>query len=316
MTRRTFVAHVWIAALLAAGCGDGSGGGRQFRSIGTAGTGGIYYPLGGTIASRLSVLDSASQYTAEVTGGSVENIARLNARQMDLGIALSVTMYEAYRGIGDYDEPISGLRVVAPLYPNVTHVMVPEGSEVTDVSQLRGGRVSVGSAGSGTEQASRQLLLAHGITYDDVDVQYLTFTESANALRDGAIDGSIVSVGYPAAAVLEATTTGGARLLALSDEAVETMTSTYPYYSRGQLPGGVYPGASEPLQTVAMMNWVISMDHLDVPVVNHVLGILENERDILIRVSRMVEQMDFTSLDLAPIPLHPATEEWLADREQ
>jgi TRAP transporter TAXI family solute receptor len=315
VTRRNLIACAFIAALAAAGCGEGSSGGRQFRSIGTAGTGGIYYPLGGTIASRLSVLDSTSQYTAEVTGGSVENIARLNARQMDLAIALSVTMYEAYRGIGDYDEPIPGLRVVAPLYPNITHVMVPEGSTVTDISQLRGGRVSVGSAGSGTEQSSRQLLLAHGISYDDINVQYLTFTESANALRDGAIDGSIISVGYPAAAVLEATTTGGARLIALSDEAIETMIATYPYYSRGELPGGIYPGADEPVQTIAMMNWIISMDHLEAPVVNHVLGILQNEREILIRVSRMVEQVDFASLDVAPIPIHAATEQWLADRD-
>ena len=315
MTRRHLIACACIAALAAAGCGDGSGGGRQFRSIGTAGTGGIYYPLGGTIASRLSVLDSTSQYTAEVTGGSVENIARLNARQMDLAIALSVTMYEAYRGIGDYDEPIEGLRVVAPLYPNVTHVMVPERSTVTDVSQLRGGRVSVGSAGSGTEQSSRQLLLAHGISYDDISVQYLTFTESANALRDGAIDGSIISVGYPAAAVLEATTTGGARLIALSDEAIETMIATYPYYSRGELPGGIYPGADDPVQTIAMMNWIISMDYLEAPVVNHVLGILQNEREALVRVTRMIEQLDFASLREAPIPVHAATEQWLADRE-
>ena len=315
MTRRHLIACACIAALAAAGCGDGSGGGRQFRSIGTAGTGGIYYPLGGTIASRLSVLDSTSQYTAEVTGGSVENIARLNARQMDLAIALSVTMYEAYRGIGDYDEPIEGLRVVAPLYPNVTHVMVPERSTVTDVSQLRGGRVSVGSAGSGTEQSSRQLLLAYGISYDDIDVQYLTFTESASALRDAAIDGSIISVGYPAAAVLEATTTGGARLIPLSDEAIETMIATYPYYSRGELPGGIYPGADEPVQTIAMMNWIISMDYLEAPVVNHVLGILQNEREALVRVTRMIEQLDFASLSEAPIPIHAATEQWLADRE-
>ena len=92
------------------------------------------------------------------------------------------------------------------------------------------------------------------------------------------------------------------------------MTSTYPYYARGELPGGIYPGADEPLQTIAMMNWIISMDYLEAPVVNHVLGILENEREILVRVSRMVEQVDFAFLDDAPVPLHSATEAWLADR--
>ena len=90
------------------------------------------------------------------------------------------------------------------------------------MSDLAGGRVSVGAAGSGTEQMSRQILEAYGFSYDDVQPQYLTFNESATALKDGAIDAAIISVGYPAAAVLEATTTGGARLLAMEPDRIRS----------------------------------------------------------------------------------------------
>ncbi len=311
MIKRLAVSSALIALASVAGCGEGSGGGRQFRSVGTAGTGGIYYPIGGAIASRLSLRDSTSQYTAEVTGGSVENINRLNARQMDLGIAFSQTIYDAYNGVGEYDQPVSGLRIVAPLYPNVTHIVVPEGSDAADLTDVRGGRVSVGSAGSGTEQFSRQLLAAHDITYDDIDVRYLTFTESASALRDGAIDAAIISVGYPAAAVLEATTTGGARLLPLSDAALTRMMTDYPYYMRSEIPGGSYPGVDDPLPTLALMNWFIAMDDLDASVVEHLLNILNDEKEDLTRVHRMVAQVELSALDTSPIPLHAATESWL-----
>ena len=123
-----------IAAALVvfvAGCGEGSGGARQFLSIGTAGTGGIYYPLGGAIASRLSVADPDRQYTAEVTGGSVENMNRVANGAMDIGFSMATTVYEAFHGGSGFENPLANLRVIAPLYANVVHVVVPDNSAVT-----------------------------------------------------------------------------------------------------------------------------------------------------------------------------------------
>ncbi len=148
-------------------------------SLGTGGTGGIYYPLGGALASLLSLSDSSRQYTAEVTGGSVENVNRLREGQIDIGFALSVSAYEAYHGGQDYVEPFETLRIVAPLYPNLVQVLVPRGSRATSLEELAGKRISVGSAGSGTEQVARQLLEAYGMSYDDVEERFLTFSESA-----------------------------------------------------------------------------------------------------------------------------------------
>jgi len=291
------------------GCGGG-GGGRQFLSLGTGGTGGIYYPLGGALASRLSARDSLRQYTAEVTGGSVENVNRLREGQIDMGFALSVTAYEAYEGGNDYPVPFRGLRVVAPLYPNLVHILVPRGSSVTSVADLEGGRISVGSAGSGTEQMARQILEAYGLSYQDVDARYLTFSESAASLRDGAIDAAIISVGYPAAAVLEATTTGGARLIPVGAKEVQVLRSRYPYYSAGAIPAGVYPGVTEAIPTVAMMNWIVAREDLDEVVVRNLLGILRDEKAELEQVHEMVRQIDLATLQDAPIPLHAGARGW------
>ena len=295
---------------LAAAC---SGEGRRaFMSIGTGGTGGVYYPLGGALASRMTLADSGRQYTAEVSGGSVENVNRVLAGQVDLGFALSVTVYEAYHGAGE-GERGRRLRVVAPMYANLIHVLVRDGAQIGSLAGLRGKRVSVGSAGSGTEQTSRQILESQGLTYEDIQEEYLSFSESAAALKDGALDAAVISVGYPAAAVLEGTTAGGVGLLELSEAEVAEIVRRFPYYDAALIPSGVYPGVDAPVRTVGMMNWLVARDDLPDEVVDILLNILGGEGVSLERVHEMARQIDMNALGRAPAPLHPATEAWLRE---
>jgi TRAP transporter TAXI family solute receptor len=294
------------------GCGgDGGPGRQQFLSLGTAGTGGIYYPLGGAITSLLSVEDTLRQYTAEVTGGSVENVNRLREGQIDLGFALAVSVFEAYHGGQDYGEAFDSLRVLAPLYANMVHVLVPRNSTANSMGDLAGARISVGAAGSGTEEVSRQLLSVYGMTYDDVDARFLTFSESSASLRDEAIDAAIISVGYPAAAVLEATTTGGARLLSFEEDRIAALQERFPYYAPGTIPMGTYSGMDRDVATVAMMNWIVARAGLEDEVVIRLLDTLRDKKPELEQVHEMARQIDLSALSDAPIPLHLAAESWL-----
>ena len=300
-----------ITALFAISCGGEPAGGRaRFLSLGTGGTGGIYYPLGGALASLLSLVDSSRIYTAEVTGGAVENIHRIRAGQIDFAIATANTVYEAYFGSPDFGEPVDDLRIIAPLYPNPTHVLVSANSEAEDIEDFRGLRVSVGAPGSGTEQLSRTILEAHGLTYEDVDVRYLTFNESASALRDRVIDAAIISVGYPAAAILEATATGGARLLAMSPDRIQDLMARHPYFGAGEIPAGIYPGVTEPLATAVVLNWIVAPERLPEEVALNVLSILTDGREDLERVHDMALQINLDYLLDAPIPLHRGTQRW------
>jgi hypothetical protein len=302
-------------ALGAVGCGEGRA--RLFLSIGTGGTGGIYYPLGGALANRLSQADSTRRFTAEVTGGSVENVNRVAAGEMDLGFTLSTTLVEAYTGGQDFPRALTELRIVAPLYPNVTHVLVGRDQEIRSIADFRGRRVSVGAPGSGTEQISKQMLETAGLTYEDVDERFLSFRESTDALRDGAIDGAILSVGYPAAAVLEAATSGAVRLLAVDEAHIETLMTQYPYYRVGTIPAGAYPGLDRSLRTVSVMNWIVGTTGLDGEVVVSVLRTLDEERARLEQVHGIAAQVDLAVLrDRAPIPLHDAASQWLERRPE
>ena len=301
----------WTALALGTGCGGEAP--ADFRSIGTGGTGGVYYPLGGALASELSLADPGRRYTAEVTGGSVENVNRILQGQIDLGFALSVTVFRTYQDAAE-GEPGRRLRVVAPVYPNRIHILVRDGAGIESLADLRGARVSVGSAGSGTEQTSREILASQGLGYDDVDEEYLSFSESAAALKDGALDAAILSVGYPAAAVLEATTAGGVELLALAPDEVAALVDERPYYEAARIPSGVYPGVSEPVPTVAMMNWLVARDDLPVEIGAALLNILGQERVNLERVHPMAGQIDLSALERAPAPLHESALRFRAAR--
>jgi hypothetical protein len=157
---------------------------------------------------------------------------------------------------------------------------------------------------------SRQQLEAYGLGYDDVEERFLSFSESAAALRDGAIDAAVLSVGYPAGAVLEALTAGGIALLPIDASGLARLRERYPYYAAGAIPPGVYPRMGEPVATAAMINWIVGRADLDSAVVADLLNILGPERVSLVQSHEMARQIDLATLGDAPIPLHATTAAW------
>ena len=283
-------------------------------SIGTGNTGGIYYPFGGALASRLSSEFPDRQFTAEVTAASVENVKRLAQDQIDLGFTISITAFQAYNGSADFPERVENLRIVAPLWPNPVNVLVGGNSDIESLNDLRGERVSVGSGGSGTEQVARELLEAHGMTYEDIQPFYLGFTETSAAIRDGSISAGFLEVAYPASAVLEATTTGNVRILPLQGPELQGFLAEWPVFFETVIPAGSYPGVTEEIPTIAELNWIVAREDLDGEIVRRILDLLQEEREQMMQVNPVVEQIDLQELRRAPIPLHPAAEAWVAER--
>lgn len=310
MTRADTVALTTVLLVVACACAvPEEGAGRRFGSIGTAGTGGIYYPLGGVLARMLSERVEGMRFTAEVTGGSVENLNRVASGDIDLGMAIGTTLAKAMEGpeATRYDS----LRIVAPLYPNLAHLLVARGSGIESLRQIAGKRVSVGAAGSGTEQMSRDLLSVLGLALNDIKPRYLSFSESSAALRDGSIDAAMLSVGYPAAAVLEATTASNVRLIGLESGQLEMLIRRFPYYAPATLPAGAYPGVHTELPTVSMMNWIFATVDLEAEIATAVLESLSEGLEQLQQVNQIAAQIDLGALSRAPLPLHPATAAWL-----
>lgn len=300
------------AGALLGGCGEApSRPNDHVIEIGTGGTGGVYYPLGVAIAGRLARGDTLRSYLVETTGGSLENIRRVLRGDLDLGFAISTTVFEAYAGGQDFDAPQTRLRIVSPLYPNLSHLLVSTASGIEGVADLRGRAVSVGSAGSGTEQVSRHLLEAYGLDYTMVEQRFFGFDASVAALRAGEIDAAILSVGLPAPAVTDVLATGEAHLVPLDAEHVRMLADRYPYYSQGVIPAETYPAQPRDVPTLLVLNWIVARDDLDADVAYAILDMLNSERELLREAVGIDGQINPANLLAAPIPLHPAVRAWL-----
>ena len=178
----------------------------QFLNLATGGTAGTYYPLGGAMAEIWNQNVSGVDASVQATGASVANVNMMAQGQVDLALIQNDIAFYADQGQEMFQRPIGNLRGIANLYPEVIQIVARADAGIRSVDDLKGKRVAVGDAGSGTEANARQILGAAGISYDDITVRYLSFAEASNNLRDGHIDAAFVTAGIPTAAIQDVAT--------------------------------------------------------------------------------------------------------------
>jgi TRAP transporter TAXI family solute receptor len=182
-------------------------------SIATGGTGGVYYPIGGGLANILSKYVPGMQATAEVTGGSVDNLKLIATGKPYIAFSMADAGQDAYRGEDKFKGTKVPLRTLMILYPNRMHVVTIEGTGVTKMSDLKGRRVSTGSPGSATEVMAFRVIEAAGLDKDkDMTRERLGVAESVNAIKDRKIDAFFWVGGLPTAAVTDLANTPGIKL--------------------------------------------------------------------------------------------------------
>src|ERR1700752_2542111 len=216
----------------------------QNLSIATGGTGGVYYPLGGGMAAVLSKYVDGMQATAEVTGGSVANLQLIGTAKPYIALTMSDATLDAYKGEDKFKEKPVPVRTLMILYPNRMHVVTLDGTGIRRMADLKGKRVSTGSAGSATEVMAFRVIEAAGLDKDkDMRRERLGVAESASALKDRKIDAFFWVGGLPTAAVTDlANTPGGKIKLIAHPETVDKMNAKYGVlYTTGVIPAKTYP---------------------------------------------------------------------------
>lgn len=248
-------------ALLCVGCG---GEKQTFVNIATGGTAGTYYPIGGAIADLLN--KNGLNAAAQSTGASVANINMLKDKQVELAIVQNDITYYAVNGQEMFEEKVAGLSAIASLYPETCQFVTRQDSGITSIEQLKGKRVAVGAAGSGAEANARQILAAYGLTYDDIDEQFLSFAESAYALKDQTVDAAFVTAGFPTAAVQDVASQNPITLLHIDDAHIATLSAKYPFYNKIIIPANTYAGQAQDVQSVSVMAILVANDKVDAKV--------------------------------------------------
>ena len=255
MKRRQLLMVLGLAAAIAAPVQA-----QQFFRIGTGGTAGTYYPVGGMIANAVSQPGKIVA-TAQATNGSVANVNGVAGGALESGFSQSDVATWAYTGTGVYEgkPKVTDLRMIANLYPESIHLVVKKGSGIKSVSDLKGKRVALDEPGSGTLVNARIVLAAYGVKESDIKPEYIKPNQAGDKLKDGALDAFFFVGGAPAGAIAELASSGtGIELVPLSGPQADALRKTNPYLAVDTIAAGTYKDVPA-VQTMAMgAQWVTS----------------------------------------------------------
>ncbi|WP_238008321.1 TAXI family TRAP transporter solute-binding subunit [Dactylosporangium sp. AC04546] len=313
MTRRVFAA-VLAGVLLLAGCATvpqrpGAGlwhGGRLF--IATGNTTGVYYTIGGGYADLITKHVAGYEARAEATGASGENIERVASGDMDVALTLADTAADAYTGKGAFDGGPRKIVALARVYKSYIHLVVRNSSKITKFSDLRGKRVSTGSAGSGIDIVAGRLLFAGAINPDTEMVrQRLSLPETTKSMQAGTTDAFFFAGGLPTPGISDLLNNepGQYSILPLS-ELIQPLTYTYgSVYGLAKLPASAYSTPTD-IDTVVIGNLIVVSPEMPEELAYQLTKVLFEHQIELSRVHPEGGNFDRASApNTDPVPLHP-----------
>src|SRR5688572_3720790 len=283
---------------------------QQLRlTISTGGTGGVWYPMGGAMANVLSKSLPGASATAEVTGGSVDNIRLLATQKTDIGFSMVDSAYEGMTGTGKFKEKVP-MRTLAVVHPLVMHVVTAEGRGISKMSDLKGKRVSTGSPGSGTEVMAIRILEAYGIdATKDIVRERLSVAEAANALKDRKLDAFLHAAGVPLPAVTDVAATPGIKVKLIDHaDAVGPMIKKYgPIYAPGKIPAKTYSGQDRDGLTANVWGVLYVNEKMNEKTAYDVVKTLFEQQPDLVRAHRESANMTLENqtIGASPVPWHP-----------
>ena len=229
---------------------------EEFVTIGTGGITGVYYPVGGAIC-RLVNKDRKQhgiRCTVESTGASVFNVNAIRTGDLSMGIVQSDTQYYAGTGTGSEQfvkaGPDTKLRVLFSLHAEAFTLVARDDANIHDFKDLKGKRVNIGDPGSGNR--STMELLMKEYNWDPSVYKLATDlkpAEMAGALCDDKIDAYVYVVGHPNGSIKEAATTCKSHLVPVVGPEVDAFMKKYPFYPAATIPGGMYTGTPDAVNT-------------------------------------------------------------------
>lgn len=261
------IVSVLLTSTMLVACGGNESSGKKedgletnIVTIATGGSSGPYNIIGTALANEYSDefgINSKSQ----ATGASVENINLIKEGKIEMAFVMSDVLTEAVNGTGNFSEKVENVEQVATLYPNFVQIVTTQDSGIETIEDLVGKRVAVGDQNSGVEVNARNLLAGHGITYDDIQVDYLGYAEAADGLKSGAIDAAFLTSGLPNASVLELSKTLDIKMVSVDPANIEKLAKDQPYFVAMEIPADTY-GNAEAVPTAAIMNALVVSSEL------------------------------------------------------
>jgi len=278
--------------------------------IGTGGTGGVFFPYGGGLARIITAKMPNTEMTAEVTGGSVDNFKLIHAEEADVGMSTADSAYDAFMGTGAYKDTgkIAGC-AIANLYVSFVHVVALDGVGINSVEDMKGKRISVGSAGSSTEGAADRILEAAGLNpRTDITRDSLSVAESVAAMKDRKIDAFFWIGGLPTAAVTDLVTTPNMKVKFIkADQYIPKLVEKYgPQYDAFTLPRATYAGLDADVPGIGIGNILFVNANMNEGLVGDLLKTIFDNLGEVQQIHPEAKSLTLeTAASRTSIPFHP-----------
>ena len=298
-----------LAALVASGCGGSTSetNAPLFVTILTGNTSGVYYPLGVALSQVFRTAIPEANVSVQATAASAENLHLLQDQRGELAFTLGDVLLDAWEGNAEagFKEPLKKLRSVAAIYRNYVQVVATAASGVHALADLKGKRVSVGPPGSGTELNARAIMKAAGLTYDDFSkVEYLSFSDSVELMKNRQLDITLQSAGLGVASLRDLATSIPIVVVPIPADVVARVGRTV--YQPGAIPAGTYEGQTAPVETATIQNVLVTHDGVAPDVVYRMTRTMFENLDRLAAAHVAAKEIsrDSAAKNL-PVPLHP-----------
>lgn len=288
---------------------------NEFVTVATGPSSGIYFPIGGAFAEALKA--AGYETSAQATGASAENIDMILNGDAEIAIAMQDSVMQAYEGYGAYEEKGANpeLRALMRLWPNYVQLVTVEGTGIKSVEDLKGKKVGVGAPNSGVELNARMIYEAYGMTYEDSEVDYLSYGEAIEQMKNGQCDAAFVTSGLPNGTVTELATSYDMVIVPIDGEGRDNLISKYPYFAATTIPADTYNN-KEDVETVFVYNIMLVNSELSDEVVYDMLEcIFANIDTIKASHNAANKNIDISfGVEDVKIPLHDGAAKFWQDQ--
>ncbi|OFS84409.1 C4-dicarboxylate ABC transporter [Oligella sp. HMSC05A10] len=288
----------------------------QFVTVLTGGQSGVYYPVGVALAQHYAENIPNVRATAQVTKASAENMNLLQAGRGEIGFSLADTVEDAWNGREEagFKAKLDKLRGVSRLYNNYVHIIVNAESGIDSLDDLKGKRISVGAARSGTELNARAIFKAAGLEYGDFSkVEYLSFGESVELMKNRQIDATLQSAGLGVASIRDLASAVKIKVIPISKEVLAKIDSQA--YVADVIPANTYDGQSEDVPTAAIPNYLVTHSGVSDDLAYEMTKVLYEKLDNLKNAHNAINAMDIKqAVTGMPVPLHPGAEKFYKEK--
>jgi uncharacterized protein len=285
---------------------------QKFINVLTGGQAGVYYPMGVALGQIYSKALPDYKTSVQATKASVENLNLLQAGRGEIAFTLGDSLSDAWKGVEDagFKQPLERLRTIAGIYPNYIQIVASADSGIRTIADLKGKRVSVGAPRSGTELNARAIFKAAGISYQDfARVEYLPFGESVELMKNRQLDATLQSAGLGVASIRDLATSVKIVMVPIPAEVVQKVGDAA--YQVGKIPAGTYTGQSEPVQTAAIRNFLVTHEGVPAEVVyTQTKALFENLDTLVAAHSAARGIVREQAAQGPPVPLHPGAEKY------